>query len=259
MSQPCPFSLAQKRGLIVGIANEHSIASGCATACTALGARLVLSCVGPGAAPYAGPVATGVGAPLLTCDVTADDQVAALVSRATDHLGGLDFLIHSVAWASAEQLHGRVADSTADGFLHAMRISCHSFAALARQCEPHLRAHGGSLITMSYLGATRAVPQYGVMGPVKAALESLVRALALELGPHGIRVHAISPGPLATRAASGLAHFDDLLHHAQARAPLRRLATLAEIGRLAAFLAGDGASGMTGQTIYVDGGCHAAD
>jgi enoyl-[acyl-carrier protein] reductase I len=224
-----------------------------------LGARLVLGCANSAALPYAAPVAAAAGAPLLTCDVERAGELAALVDQAAAHLGGLDFAIHSVAWAPAAELHGRVADSSAAGFLRAMRISCHSFAELAHHCEPHLRQRGGSLLTMSYLGAAEAVPHYGVMGPVKAALESLVRYLAVELGPHGIRVAAVSPGPVPTRAASGLEQFEALMRRARERSPLRRLVTLDEIGQLAAFLAGDGASGMSGQTIYVDGGYHAVD
>ncbi|MFS2139140.1 enoyl-ACP reductase FabI [Duganella sp. Dugasp56] len=259
MSLPSPFSLEGKRGLIIGVANQHSIASGCAAAAAALGARLVLSCAGDAAVPYAGPVAAAIGAPLLTCDVERPGDLAALVRQAASRLGGLDFAIHSVAWAPADDLHGRVTDSSSAGFLRAMQISCHSFAELARHCEPHLRQRGGSLLTMSYLGADEAVPHYGVMGPVKAALESLVRYLALELGPQGIRVSAVSPGPVPTRAATGLEQFDALMQRARERSPLRRLVTLDEIGRLAAFLAGDGASGMTGQTIYVDAGYHAVN
>lgn len=250
-----PFSLAGKRGLIVGLANEHSIAAGCARAAHALGANLVLSCLNEKAVSYAAPVATALNAPLLACDVEQDGALESLVQQAVAQLGGLDFVIHSIAWAPLADLRGRVADSSADGFLRAMNISCHSFARLARLCEPHMAA-GGSLITMSYLGADEAVPHYGVMGPVKAALESLVRYLAAELGPQGLRVHAVSPGPIPTRAASGLEDFDGLMARAVERSPLRRLVTLDEVGQLAAFLAGGAASGMTGQTIYVDGGYH---
>lgn len=250
-----PCSLAGKRGLILGLANEHSIAAGCAQATHALGARLALSCLNDKALPYASPVAAALEAPLLTCDVEQEGALEQLVEQAVARLGGLDFVIHSIAWAPLQDLHGRVTDSSAAGFQRAMNISCHSFARLARLCEPHL-APGASLITMSYLGADEAVPHYGMMGPVKAALESLVRYLAAELGPQGVRVHAISPGPLPTRAASGLDDFEGLMRRAQDKSPLRRLVTLAEVGRLAAFLASDAASGMTGQTIYVDGGYH---
>lgn len=259
MSAPTHFSLEGKRGLILGVANEHSIASGCAEVAAGMGAQLVLSCANAAALPYAAPVAAALRAPLLTCDVGQAAEMAGLVRQATAHLGGLDFAIHSLAWAPADDLRGRVADSSRDGFLRAMQVSCHSFAELARCCEPHLGVRGGSLVTMSYLGADEAVPHYGLMGPVKAALESLVRYLAMELGPQGIRVSAVSPGPVPTRAASGLDQFEALMRRARERAPLRRLVTLHEIGQLTAFLASDGASGMSGQTIYVDGGYHAVN
>lgn len=248
-----PFSLAGKRGLIVGLANEQSIAYGCARAAGALGASLVLSCINEKALQVVGPLAANLDAPLIICDVERDGALEELTEAALGVLGGFDFVIHSIAWAPAEDLHGRVIDSSSAGFLRAMNVSCHSFAQLARLCEPHM-ANGGSMITMSYLGAEGAVPHYGLMGPVKAALESLVRYLAVEMGPHRIRVHAMSPGPIMTRAASGLEDFDGLMRRAVERAPLGRLVTLEEIGNLAAFLASDAASGMTGQTMYVDGG-----
>lgn len=250
-----PFSLAGKRGLIVGVANERSIAAGCARVMAVSGARLVLSCLDDRALPYAAPVAEALCVPMLMCDVEQPGALEHLVQAAAAAHGGLDFAVHSIAWAPLTDLQGRVLDSTSAGFLRAMDISCHSFARLARLCVPHMGPHG-SLITMSYLGADEAVAHYGIMGPVKAALESLVRYLAAELGPQGVRVHAVSPGPVPTRAASGLPEFEALMARACASAPLRRLVTPEEIGQLAAFLASDAASGMTGQTLYVDGGYH---
>ena len=164
-------------------------------------------------------------------------------------------MAHSIAWAPLAELHGAVIDTSSAGFARAMEISCHSFATLSKLCAPHMR-HGGSMITMSYLGSQEAVPHYGMMGPIKAALESLVRYMAVELGPQNIRVHAVSPGPIATRAASGIEAFDGLMAHERAKAPLGRLVTLEEIARLCAFLCSEAASGMTGQTIYVDAGSH---
>ena len=181
-----------------------------------------------------------------------------VIPNAVDKLGHLDFIVHSIAWAPLEDLHGRVVDSSSTGFARAMEVSCHSFAMLARLCAPHM-PKGGSMLTMTYLGAEEVVPHYGLMGPVKAALESLVRYMAAELGPKGIRVHAVSPGPILTRAASGIEAFDDLMQHAIAKAPLGRLVALEEIAQLCAFLCTDASSGMTGQTIFVDAGCHAVD
>ena len=169
---------------------------------------------------------------------------------------GLDFVVHSIAWAPLADLHGQVIDSSSAGFARAMTVSCHSFAKLAQLCAPHM-PNGGSMLSMTYLGADEAVPHYGLMGPVKAALESLTRYMAMELGEQGIRVHAVSPGPILTRASSGIASFDDLMANAVAKSPLKRLVTLTEIANLCAFLCTDASSGMTGQTIYVDACCHA--
>ena len=167
--------------------------------------------------------------------------------------GRLDFVLHSIAFAPAVDLHGRVTDSSSAGFARAMDISCHSFARMARLAEP-LMQDGGSLLTMSYLGGAEVIDNYGLMGPVKAALESTVRYLAAELGPQGIRVNAVSPGPMATRAASGLADFDGLLDDAARRAPLRRLVNLDDVGAACSFLASDAARSITGTTLYVDAG-----
>jgi enoyl-[acyl-carrier protein] reductase I len=254
---PSPSALAGHRGLIIGVANEHSIAWGSARALHRHGATLVLSCLNDKAAAVVAPLAEAVSAPLLHCDVTREGSISALVDVAVERLGALDFVVHSIAWAPLAELQGRFVDVSADGFARAMRVSCHSFVELARVAEPHLRETAGTLVTMSYLGADGAVPHYGLMGPVKAALEASVRYLAAELGPTGIRVHAVSPGPIPTRAAAGLAEFDALLRHAACHAPLRRGITLDEIGETVAFLCGPGASGLTGQTLFVDGGLHA--
>lgn len=250
------FSLAGKKGLVVGLANVQSIAFGCARDAAFQGADLVTSCLNDKAFSHVEPLTRELGVPLLTCDVEKPGELKNLVTRAVDHLGGLDFVVHSIAWAPLADLHGAVVDSSSAGFARAMEVSCHSFAELAQHCAPHM-AQGGSLVTMSYLGAAEAVPNYGLMGPVKAALESLVRYMALELGPKDIRVHAVSPGPILTRAASGISDFDELMAQAQRKAPLGRLVTLEEIARLCTFLCSDASSGMTGQTIFVDGGCHA--
>lgn len=252
---PSVFSLNGKRGLIIGLANEHSIAYGCARVLKQMGASMLLSCVNQKARQYLEPLVCELDVPLVTCNVEDPVAMEQLVRDTVAHLGQLDFLIHSIAWAPMEDLHGRVIDSSIEGFLRAMNVSCHSFAHLAKLCEPHLSANA-SLITMSYLGADEAVAHYGLMGPVKAALESLVRYLASEMGVRGTRVHAISPGPVPTRAASGLQDFEGLMQKAIARSPLRRLVSLDEIAQLAAFLLSDASSGMTGQTMYVDAGYH---
>lgn len=255
-THPPSTALHGRNGLVVGLANEHSIAYGCAHQAQTLGANVVATCLNDKARPHVEPLTQALNIPLLNCDVHQEGELEQTVQTAVDHLGHLDFVVHSIAWAPLNDLHGLVTNSSSEGFAHAMEVSCHSLARLARQCVPHM-PNGGSIVTMSYLGAAEAVPHYGLMGPVKAALESLVRYLALELGPRNIRVHAVSPGPIPTRAASGLADFEDMMRQAERKAPLGRLVTLQEIAQLTTFLCSPAASGMTGQTIYVDGGCHA--
>lgn len=255
-TNPPPFSLAGKKGLILGLANEHSIAWGAAQMARQQGAEIVASCVNAKAVRFVEPLTRAAGIDLMPCDVEQPGELQALVDYAVAKLGRLDFVVHSIAWAPLEDLHGQVIDSSSTGFARAMEVSCHSFATLAKLCAPHM-PDGGSLLTMTYLGADEAVPHYGLMGPVKAALESMVRYMALELGPQRIRVHAVSPGPILTRAASGIAAFDELMDEAIRKAPLGRLVTLLEIAQLCTFLCTDASSGMTGQTIYVDAGCHA--
>lgn len=252
------FDLQGKKGLILGLANAQSIAWGCARQAHALGAQLVASCLNDKARAYVEPLTQPLGIDLQTCNIETPEELDRLVSHAVQQLGHLDFVIHSIAWAPLQDLHGRVIDSTSSGFARAMDVSCHSFASLAKLCAPHM-PQGGSMVTMTYLGANEAVPHYGLMGPVKAALESMVRYMALELGPNNIRVHAVSPGPIATRAASGIEAFDELMQHNIQKAPLGRLVSLDEIANLSTFLCTDAASGMTGQTIYVDAGSHAVD
>jgi enoyl-[acyl-carrier protein] reductase I len=250
------FTLAGKKGLILGLASEQSIAWGCARLAHQQGAELVVSCLNEKAMGFGRPLTEPLGMDLQPCNVEQPGELEALVAHAVQKLGRLDFVIHSIAWAPLEDLHGQVIDSSSTGFARAMEVSCHSFATLAQLCAPHM-TQGGSMLAMSYLGADEAVPHYGLMGPVKAALESLVRYMAVELGLQGIRVHAVSPGPIPTRAARGISGFDELMAHALAKAPLGRLVTLDEIAQLSTFLCADASSGMTGQTIYVDAGCHA--
>ncbi|HVR50376.1 MAG TPA: enoyl-ACP reductase FabI [Pseudorhodoferax sp.] len=250
------FDLQGKKGLVVGIANDQSIAWGCARALRDAGAELAVTWFNDKARPHVEPLAQQLQAAIaLPLDVEQPGQLEAVFEAIARQWGRLDFVLHSIAFAPKSDLHGRVADSSREGFLRAMDISCHSFARMAHLAEP-LMQHGGSLMTMSYVGAEEVIPDYGVMGPVKAALEASTRYLAAELGPQGIRVNAISPGPLATRAASGIPNFDALLADAAQRAPLRRLVDIAEVGALCAFLAGDGARAITGSTLYVDAGYH---
>lgn len=253
MTRPL-FGLQGKRGLVVGIANDQSIAWGCARALSAAGAELALTWLNDKARPHVEPLAQQLDASITApLDVSVPGQLEALFEQIQQQWGGLDFLVHSIAFAPKQDLHGRVTDSSAAGFAQAMDVSCHSFMRMAKLAEP-LMGQGGSLMAMTYLGAEEVIADYGLMGPVKAALEASVRYLAAELGPAGIRVNAISPGPLATRAASGIAHFDRLLADAETRSPMRRLASIDDVGALCAFLAGDGARSITGGTLYVDGG-----
>ena len=250
------FDLRGKKGLIVGIANEDSIAWGCARAFRAAGAELAVTWLNESARPYVEPLAEQLQAPIqMPLDVEQDGQMEAVFDALGARWERLDFVLHSIAFAPAADLHGRVADSSREGFARAMDISCHSLARMARLAEPLMQG-GGSLLTMSYLGAEEVVANYGLMGPVKAALESTVRYLAAELGPQGIRVNAVSPGPMATRAASGLADFGDLLADAAQRAPLRRLVDIDDVGAVCTFLASDAARSITGTTLYVDAGFH---
>lgn len=250
------LSLQGRRGLVVGIANEHSIAWGCARAFHDAGAELAVTWFNDKARPHVEPLARQVQAAVaLPLDVEQPAQMAALFDAIAQQWGKLDFVLHSIAFAPKGDLHGRVVDTSREGFARAMDISCHSFARMARLAEP-LMKDGGSLMTMSYVGAEEVIPDYGVMGPVKAALEASTRYLAAELGPKGIRVNAVSPGPLATRAASGIPNFDALLDDARRRAPLRRLVDIDDVGALCAFLASDAARNITGSTLYVDAGFH---
>lgn len=248
--------LKGKKGIVFGVANDKSIAYAVAKKLREDGALVLASCLNQKAYELVSPSLLSLDIPVQPCNVEDHEQLKEFVRDAAERFGDFDFIVHSIAWAPLEDLHGKVIDSSSSGFSRAMAISCHSFAVIAHLCVPHM-SYGGSMVTMSYIGADEAVPHYGLMGPVKAALESLVRYMALELGPQNIRVHAVSPGPIMTRAASGIEEFDTLMKRAIERAPLARLVTTDEVANLTAFLCDDGSSGMTGQTIYVDGGCHA--
>ncbi len=255
MDTLAPSLLAGRKGLVVGIANEHSIAYGCARLFRALGAELAVTWQNDKAKPYVEPLAQALDAFAMPLDVEQAGAIESVFAAIKEHWGRLDFALHSIAYAPPADLRGRVTDSSAQGFARSMTISCHSFIQMARLCEP-LMDRGGSLVTMSYLGAEEVVPHYGVMGPVKAALEASVRYLATELGPRGIRVNAVSPGPIETRAASGIPDFEQLLADARQRAPLRQPVRLEDIAGLSAFLVSDAALSITGDTHYVDAGFH---
>ncbi|QRG09675.1 enoyl-ACP reductase FabI [Xanthobacter dioxanivorans] len=247
-------ALKGKRALVLGIANEHSIAYGCARIMRRLGAELAVTYLNEKARPHVEPLAEALGAGIFApCDVSREGELDAVFARIEKEWGGLDVALHSIAFAPKEDLQGRLVDSSAEGFKLAMDISCHSFIRMARLAEP-LMGSGGTLMAMSYHGADKVVPNYNLMGPVKAALESAVRYLAYELGPKDIRVHAVSPGPLKTRAASGLKDFDVLLSEATQRAPIGELVDIDDVGLTTAFLATPFARRLTGMTVYVDGG-----
>jgi enoyl-[acyl-carrier protein] reductase I len=244
--------LTGKRALVVGVANEHSIAWGCALAFRKLGAEVVLTYLNDKALPHVAPLAAQIDAQLLPLDVAQAGQLEAVFETLAQQ-GKLDVLVHSIAFAPKEDLQGGLLGCSLDGFLRAMDVSCHSFVRMARLAVP-LMTEGGSMFAMSYHGADKVVPNYNVMGPVKAALEAACRYLAYELGPRDIRVHAISPGPLQTRAASGLKDFDHLLADAISRSPLGELVDIEDVGNTCAYLASPYAKRLTGSTVYVDGG-----
>jgi enoyl-[acyl-carrier protein] reductase I len=244
------------KALVVGIANDQSIAYGCAKAFRSVGADLAVTWLNDKARPHVEPLAreleAAIAAPL---DVAAAGQLEAVFDEIRRRWGKLDILVHSIAFAPLEDLRGGLLDCSAEGFAKAMDISCHSFIRMARLAAP-LMTEGGTMFAMSYYGANRVVPNYNVMGPVKAALEAACRYLAFELGPRGIRVHAISPGPLKTRAASGLKDFELLLNEAAQKAPLGELVDIMDVGYTCAYLATPFARRITGGTVYVDGGAN---
>ncbi len=254
MEQQVTQVLAGRKALVVGVANDQSIAYGCAKAFRAAGADLAITWLNETARPHVEPLAIELGAEITApLDVTRPGELEALFETIEKTWGRLDLLVHSIAFAPKEDLQGGLLDCSAEGFSKAMDISCHSFIRMARLAAP-LMKDGGAMFAMSYLGANRVVPNYNVMGPVKAALESACRYLAYELGPKGIRVHPISPGPLNTRAASGLKDFNAMLNEAAAKAPLGELIDIMDVGWTCAYLATPFAHRLTGDTVYIDSG-----
>ena len=251
--------LEGRKGLIVGIANDRSIAWGCARAFRALGSDLAITYLNEKAKPHVEPLAVEVEAPILMpMDITSAGQIEAVFDRIRETWGELDFVVHSIAFSPGDTLAGRVTDAPLDGFLKTMEVSCWSFLRMGHLAEP-LMKNGGTLFAMTYYGSQMVVENYNIMGVAKAALESAVRYMAAELGTRNIRVHAISPGPLATRAASGIPEFDDLLEKAKRKAPARELVSIDDVGAATAFLAHDAARLITGQVLFVDGGYHIID
>lgn len=245
-----------KRALIVGVASNRSIAWGIAKAMRREGAELAFTYQGEKLKSRVEEMAMESGSSLcFPCDVSDDAQIDALMTELGNHWDGLDILVHSVAFAPREQLEGRFVDSvTREGFRMAHDISAYSFVALAKAAYPLMQGRQAALLTMTYAGAVRAIPNYNVMGPAKASLEASVRFLAQDLGPDGIRVNAISAGPIKTLAAAGISGFRGMLSKAEESSPLRRNVTIDEVGNVAAFLCSDLASGVTGEISYVDAG-----
>jgi enoyl-[acyl-carrier protein] reductase I len=250
------IDLSGKIGLVVGIANEHSIAYGCAQAFHRAGAQLVATYLNDKAEKFVRPLAEGLDAELiLPCDVEQPGALESVFALIQERYGRLDFALHSIAYAPKVDLDGRLLDSSRDGFARAMDISCHSFVRMARLAEPMME-DGGAMLTVSYYGAEKVVERYGLMGPVKAALESAARYMASEMGRRKIRVNVLSPGPMLTRAASGIPEFNLLMADAVERAPEHRLAGIADVGAMAAFLVSDSAAAITGNVTFVDAGYH---
>lgn len=245
-----------KRGLIIGVANEHSLATGCARALHEAGAELAVTYLNEKAEPYVRKAVQAFTPSLvLPYDVRSEEDHKNLFKRIREVWGTLDFIIHSIAYAEQRDLKNPYHQCSRDGFLEAMEISCYSFVRLA-DAAVTLMPRGGCLLTMSYLGAERVFPSYGLMGPVKAALEASVKYLAAELGPRKIRVLGLSPGPILTRAASGILAFENLIETARAGSPLKEDITIEDVGRFARFLLSSEARHLTGDTYLIDGGYH---
>ena len=248
------FSLQGHKALVVGVANDQSIAWGCARALRAQGAELAITYLNEKAERHVRPLAEELGASLiLPLDVSVPGELDRVFDEIAARWGRLDTALPSIAVCRKEDLHGRVGDGSAEGFALAMDVSVHSFLRMIRRAEP-LMGEGGTCMTVSFYGAEKVVENYNIMGPVKSALESVVRYAAAELGEKRISVHALSPGPLKTRAASGIGHFDDLLNAAAERAPTHLLASIEDVGAYAAFLASREAANVTGGVHQIDGG-----
>jgi enoyl-[acyl-carrier protein] reductase I len=247
--------LAGKKGVIFGVANERSIAWAISEALHAEGAELAFTYAGEILEKRVRPLAEGIGAKIiLPCDVTKDDEIERVFATLKQEWGGLDILVHAIAYANREDLANPYVQTSRAGFHLALDVSSYSLVALTRHAAPLMEGRKGSILTMTYLGAEKVIPNYNVMGVAKAALEASVRYLAYDLGPKGIRVNAISAGPIKTLAAAGIAGFKDMLHYAAERAPLKRNIDAEEVGRTALYLASDLSSAVTGEVMHVDAG-----
>ncbi|MGZ9811849.1 enoyl-ACP reductase FabI [Pseudoroseicyclus sp. H15] len=250
------MNMSGKRGLVMGVANDHSIAWGIAKALSAAGAELAFSYQGEAFGKRVEPLAASLGSDfLLDVDVTDDASLDAAFAQIGERWGSLDFVVHAVAFSNKAELTGRFINTTRENFRNSLTISCYSLIDVARRAEP-LMTDGGSIITLTYQGSTRVTPYYNVMGVAKSALEAAVRYLANDLGPQGIRVNAISPGPMKTLAGAAIGGARKTFRHTQENAPMRANATLEAIGGTAVWLCSEGGSCTTGEIVRVDGGYH---
>ena len=249
--------LAGKKALVVGVANKDSIAYGCARAFRAFGAEVAMTYLNEKTRAYNQVLADALQVPAelyLPCDVREPGQLEGVFEHIERHWGKLNILLHSIAFSPREDLHGRVTDCSLPGFLSTLEVSAWSFIRMMHLAEPLMAKEGGAAFTLSYFGGEKVVPHYGIMGTAKAALETAARYMAAELGPKGIRVNIISPGPVMTRAASGIDRFDELLARTKERAPTQKLVTPEQVGVATAALACDFAQIVTGEVLYMDGG-----
>ena len=247
--------LEGKRAAIFGVANERSIAWAISEAFHAEGAELAFTYAGEMLEKRVRPLAEGIGSKIiLPCDVTKDDEVEKVFATLKQEWGGIDILIHAIAFANKEDLSNPYVQTNRKGFHLAMDVSAYSLVALARHAAPLMEGRGGSVLTLTFMGSERVIPNYNVMGVAKAALEASVRYLAHDLGPKGIRVNAISAGPLRTLAAAGISDFKMMLHHVAEHAPLRRNIDAEEVGKTALYLCSDWGSAVTGEVLHVDAG-----
>jgi enoyl-[acyl-carrier protein] reductase I len=249
--------LEGKTGVVLGVANKRSLAFACAKSLHDAGMKLALTYAGERMEKTVRELAAGLGdAPVIPCDVTVPDEIDRAFGRLKEELGGLDTLVHAMAYAKREELEGDFFNTSKDGYMLAHEVSAYSLTALARRALPLMEGREGSLVTLTYIGGERVVKNYNVMGIAKAALEASVRYLAHDLGPRGIRVNAISAGPVRTLSAAGVSGFSSILDHIASQAPLRRNITAEEVGDACLFLASRLSRGITGSIVYVDGGYH---